>query len=545
MKVKAALIFLILSGIHIFCQTGYLKPGCTVQDKDYSNRILSAINMYGSDIHNSDFSGSTMINCQLQHSDLYGGDFSRTNFAYADLSGITVMPGTKITRSNFDGANLELAHFHESQMDSCIFTSTTNLTKASFDSCNLRNAVFKEVNLQHTSFEYADLTNAVFINVTLDSTVFKHANLQGAYFYGAKEKQYSLFGNANLAGSNIFNSHFENSSFLSAQLMSARIENTLFKNANIMSADFSGSIIKNCDFSGADFNPAGALLLDGVDDIVTVESPGSFSSVTGAFSIEMAIVPQNQHKVTGIASFNHRSKSLKNLFEIYIDENFHLVFQYKISNEKIIHSVVSNDTLSGNTYNLIMITYNNGIVSFCVENKIIPVKSVYYSFSEDDFKGKNSFTQATYSSKPDETIETINSNLILGGFSGICPSADVIADSTCPAVAIMYYRFWPNAMDTDEKLSQFYPLQTNENGEKGYPFYYQIEDAPDVYTDNLLSNIFFFNCKDQFIKDTRNNSLVIYKGDTKGEDDRDPFYHIVNKNFENTLIENTTMFFGW
>jgi uncharacterized protein YjbI with pentapeptide repeats len=522
-----------------------LKPGCTIQDKNFSEVNLSGTDMYGSQIRNSDFSGAIMVNCRMHHSNMSKVNFSRVNFAYSDLSGIDVGVGSKIIRSNFDGANLEMSDFHQVQMDSCLFTPTTNLTNASFDSCSLRNAIFKGVNLKHTSFEYADLSNAVFIDVTLDSTIFKHANLQGAYFNNITEKQYSLFGNADLTNCNIFNSHFENSAFNSAQLLSSRIENANFKNANIMNATFSGSIIKNCDFSGAVFNPAGALLFDGVDDIVTIESPGSISSANGSFSIELAIVPQNQQRVTGLASFNHRSKNLKNLFEIYLDEKFRMVLQYKISGEKIIHTVISNETLLNDNYNLIFISYNNGDVNFYFDNKKINTKSVYYSFSDEEYKEKTSLTETTYSRKTDETIESCNGNLILGGFSGVYPLAGVIPDSAYPSMAVMYYRFWQQAIDADGKLTQMYPLIKNEAGEQGYPFYYQIEEAPDLYLEGLKNNIFFFNCKDQIIKDTRNSSTIVYKGSQKGEDDQDPLYHIINKNFENTLIENSTMFYGW
>ncbi|RPJ75130.1 MAG: pentapeptide repeat-containing protein, partial [Alphaproteobacteria bacterium] len=392
---------------------------------------------------------------------------------------------------------------------------------------------------------YADLTNAVFINVTLDSTVFKHANLQGAYFYGAKENQYSLFGNADLSNSMIFNSHFENSSFISAEITNARIENTLFNNADILNANFSGSIIKNCDFSDADFNAAGGLFLDGVDDIITVESPGSIPAGTGAFSMELAIVPQNKHKIAGLASFNHRSNQLNTLFELYLDAGFHLVFQYKIAGENTIHTLVSNDTLTGQAYNLIMITYNQGDVKFYIENKPAPVTSSYYSFSDATYNGTNIFPATDYSPKPGESVEAIRNNLILGGFSGICPFTRIESvDSTCAAMAILYFSFWQSVPD-DSDMTLLYPLQTNENGETGYPFYYQIEEAPADYTGGLKNNMLFFTCKEQLIKDTKDVNLVIYKGANKGEDDKDPLYHIVNKNFENTLIENTPMFFGW
>lgn len=544
-KIIAAFSIFMLTYAFSLGQKNDLEPGCNLKDKNYTNMILSGTSMYGSFVQNSDFSGSVMVNCQLQHSNFFTSVFNKVNFAYADLTSVEMGPGTKVLRANFDGANLEMAHFRQVQMDSCMFTSTTNLTRASFDSCSLRNAVFKGVNLKHTSFEYADLTNAIFIDVILDSTIFKHANLQGAYFYGAKENQFSLFGNANMSNSAIFNSHFEKSSFTSAQIQASRIENTMFNNSDIMSADFSGSIIKNCDFSGAQFNATGGLFFDGVDDIVTVEAPGSISGASGAFSIEMAIVPQNQKKVSGLASFNHRSRSLKNLFEIFLDDNFHLVFQYKIADEKVLHTVISNDTLSGNAYNLIMITYNKGDVKFYLENKPMPTKSVYFSYSGDEYMGKSMLTETPYSPKPDETIEANTGNLILGGFSGIYPVSDVIADSTCAAMAMMYYRFWSSAIDTDGKLSQLYPLQTNENGETGYPFYYQSEEAPETYSEGLKSNIVFFNSKEQLIKDSKAPNVLIYKGAGKEEDDKDPLYHIVNKNFENTLIENTTMFFGW
>jgi uncharacterized protein YjbI with pentapeptide repeats len=358
-KMKISVVSIIL----LYCTVGYgqkdeLKPGCNLKDKNYTNLILSGSNMFGSIIQNTDFSGSVMVNCRLQHSNFLASSFNRVNFAYADLTAADMGAGTKVNRSNFDGANLEMAKFHQVEMDSCLFTATTNLTHASFDSCSLKNAIFRGVNLKHTSFEYADLSNAVFIDVILDSTLFKHANLQGAYFYGARENQFSLFGNANLSNSSLFNCHFEKSSFTAAQVQTARIENTKFNGSDIMSADFSGSIIKNCDFSGALFNATGGLFLDGVDDIITVESPGSFTDATSFFSIELAIVPQNQHRITGLASYNHRNKNLKNLIEIYLDENFRLVFQYKISGEKMLHTVTSSDALTDNSYNLIVITYN-------------------------------------------------------------------------------------------------------------------------------------------------------------------------------------------
>jgi hypothetical protein len=191
-----------------------------------------------------------------------------------------------------------------------------------------------------------------------------------------------------------------------------------------------------------------------------------------------------------------------------------------------------------------MMTYNKGEVKFYIENKPVATKSTYYSFSTETYGGVNTLSATAYTPEPEETIEANAANLILGGFSGIYPFADVVADSTCAAMAIMYYRFWQSAPD-DGTLLQMYPLQTNENGESGYPFYYQLSDAPDVYSGNLKNNIFFFNCKEQLIKDTQNANLIIYKGASKEEDDKDPLYHIVNKNFENTLIENTPMFFGW
>jgi uncharacterized protein YjbI with pentapeptide repeats len=512
-------------------------------NKDFSNMILSGINIYGSHIQATDFSGSTMVNCQLQHADFSNTNFNRVNFAYANLKGVLVDRDSKLIRSNFDGANLSMARLHQVIMDSCLFTGATDLTRASFDSCSLKNAIFNGVNLKNTSFAYADLSNAVFINVTLDSTVFKHANLQGAYFYGAKENQYSLFGNADLSNASIFNCHFENSSFISAELPNARIENTLFKNANILNANFSGSIIKNCDFSDAIFNTAGGLFLDGSDDIITVESPGSIPAGTDALTIEMAIVPQNQHKIAGLASLNHRSGNLNTLFELYLDAGFHLVFQYKIANENTIHTLISNDTLTGKAYNLIMITYNKGDVNFYIENKPVQVKSAYYTFSDVTYNGTNVFPATNYSPKPGESIETNMANLVLGGFSGICPFANVVSvDSTNTAMAIMYYRYWQSVPEDTEQL---YPLQTNEKGETGYPFYYQIEEAPAIYTEGLKNNLFFLNCKEQIIKDTKDINLVLYKGVSKGADDSDPLYHIVNKNFENTLIENTPMFFGW
>lgn len=545
MKLKAVVIFLIYFTWNSYSQinTDDLKPGCIIVNKDFSNMLLSGINPYGSHIRGSDFSGSTMVNCQLQHSEFSNTNLSRVNFAYANLTGIRIGGDSRIMRSNFDGANLEMAHLHQVIMDSCLFTGATNLTGASFDSCSLKNAIFKGVNLKNTSFAYADLTNAVFINVILDSSVFKHAKLQGAYFYGAKENQYSLFGNADLSNSMIYNSHFENSSFISAEIINARIENTLFNNANILNANFSGSIIKNCDFSDAQFNPAGGLFLDGVDDIVTVESPGIIPAGTGTFTLEMAIVPQNQHKIAGLASLNHRSNKLSTLFDLYLDANFHLVFQYKIANENTIHTLVSNDTLTGQAYNLIMITYNQGDVKFYIENKPVPVTSSYYTFSDATYNGTNISPATDYLPKPGETVEANTADLILGGFSGICPFARIESvDSTCTAMAIMYFRFWQSV---PADLTQLYPVQTNENGEKGYPFYYQVEEAPGSYTDGLKNNMLFFNCKEQLIKDTKDVNLVIYKGSDKGEDDKDPLYHIVNKNFENTLIENTPMFFGW
>lgn len=192
-----------------------------------------------------------------------------------------------------------------------------------------------------------------------------------------------------------------------------------------------------------------------------------------------------------------------------------------------------------------MITYNKGDVKFYIENKPVPVKSSYYAFSDETYNGKNMSPATAYSPKPDETIEANSSNLILGGFSGICPFAEVVSvDSTYAAMAVMYYRFW-QSVPGDGDLTGLYPLQTNENGETGYPFYYQIEEAPAIYTEGLKNNLFFFNCREQIIKDTKDTNLLMYKGAGKDADDKDPLYHIVNKNFENTLIENTPMFFGW
>jgi hypothetical protein len=192
-----------------------------------------------------------------------------------------------------------------------------------------------------------------------------------------------------------------------------------------------------------------------------------------------------------------------------------------------------------------MITYNKGDVRFYIENKQVPVKSSYYTFSDKAYNGVNLLPATTYSPNSAESVEANSAHLVLGGFSGICPFMNKITvDSTCPATAIMYYRFWQSVPD-DADLTGIYPLQTNEDGEKGYPFYYQIEEAPAIYADGLKNNILFFNCREQIIKDTKDPNLIIYKGAGKDEDDKDPLYHIVNKNFENTLIENTPMFFGW
>jgi len=123
----------------------------------------------------------------------------------------------------------------------------TNLSGHKFRRANLESTILFGTILWGSNFEGANLRHCDFRKSRMVGSKLASAIAVGANFSGAIIKK-------NIDPENNFWSDFSNISLKGAKLVGTRINGVRFANASLRGADFRGAIILDCDFTGADLN---------------------------------------------------------------------------------------------------------------------------------------------------------------------------------------------------------------------------------------------------------------------------------------------------
>ena len=187
-----------------------IKPD--LSNSDFSDRVLSGVNLSHSDINNANFARSDLSRANLVKVTGYGSYLEETNIRNA-----------KLTQGNFRGAWLETAYF-----------SKSDLSRSDFSNANLRYASLWLTNLQNTNLVGADLNGA-----WLDESKLQNADLM----------------NANLVNASIRNADLASASLIRVNLTKATLQNSNLTGANLLQAhlaetNFNGAVLVDCNIWG-------------------------------------------------------------------------------------------------------------------------------------------------------------------------------------------------------------------------------------------------------------------------------------------------------
>lgn len=180
-----------LSGAGVYCWFRGCFTGANLEDANFIGANLSKANLSSAYLRRTEMSGADLREANLKGTQLgYGSHFIGADLRGADLEGArgrtavfdyAIMAGVNMTdfyvrqgsaiKTNFRGANLESATFHQSDLDGANF-SDANLTGASFGSSSLKGANFSNANLSGASFGGADLEGSDMTETDTSSTIF-------------------------------------------------------------------------------------------------------------------------------------------------------------------------------------------------------------------------------------------------------------------------------------------------------------------------------------------------------------------------------------
>ncbi|MDR3300682.1 MAG: pentapeptide repeat-containing protein [Candidatus Accumulibacter sp.] len=187
--------------------------GALLKNIDATGCSASAADFSDANCQNSDFTAATLTDVKLQHAVFAGAVFDRADLTKANLSGLTLMRGSRASQANaanFSGANLANVDWREVAAVKARFNGAVG-QGGRFAACQLGGSQWPLADLRGADFSHSTLTGASFENANLMRAALRESHVEGA-----------SFDRANLYGADVYRA-----SMTLASLDGAIIDNTL------------------------------------------------------------------------------------------------------------------------------------------------------------------------------------------------------------------------------------------------------------------------------------------------------------------------------
>lgn len=251
--------------------------GTTASKADFSDAIMSGVNITSADLTGAQFDGADLSNAKIDGAQLSGANLQSTILTGVELNEIKCFGidlSTAVTDENTgrslseldepleklieqhhlwvqsggkEGSNLDLSNIDLRKMGGDLKMEKLTAIKAVnalFFGMNLYKLQLQSAVLDDSDFRNCDMEEADIRGSSFKNALFSHANMQktnaNALLFGAGDgtKRFSPCD-------------FEGAKFRYTDLKKAQLKNAIFKNADLSYADLSGADLRDADFTGA------------------------------------------------------------------------------------------------------------------------------------------------------------------------------------------------------------------------------------------------------------------------------------------------------